>query len=101
MPHEPKFNNQSDAVVATITCSRCKYTWTPNASRWRNINGILKNSKKILFCPYCMKRLTLDEYTTEALVMISIGKPIPNKLEYFRKMVNDVGRKQERHLRDC
>ena len=86
---------QKEKEILVVRCKRCGYEWEPDARKWRNLNGVIRNSKKVVFCPSCNKKITLSRYDTYFTVMVSAGKTPKSKLEFYREKVRGLGKRHE------
>lgn len=78
--------------ILTVRCLRCGYEWEPDARKWRNLNNIIRHSKKIVFCPSCNNKITLSDYQTYFAVMVSGGEIPKSKLQFYREKVRRLGK---------
>ena len=84
----------------SVECPRCGHIWYPNPNKWRNVNDILNNSKKLLHCPICNKLVILSEYMTYAVVAICKDKKPMTRREFEKTKVRSRGKKRTHNLRD-
>ena len=63
-----------------VECKACRYIWTPDASRWKNVS--FSNGGKVLHCPACNSPNRLDKEKLREIL----------RLAAFRKRLIELGK---------
>ena len=68
MPREPKSsgNKMDNISKGEVVCRNCGYRWYPDPRRWRNLS--MSNGEKVLCCPMCVVKNSIDEEKLREIV---------------------------------